>query len=210
MEKGKEPTPADLYKLDKYWQLQNELRKELNKLGNYQVKLCGTDFLKFYKEIYDNVAIKDSTNFHHASKEMMTQVINHIWCADGKNWSQRIWDNTDKLQQALNDELISCLLAGVAPRQLRERLMSEFSVSFDQADTLVRTEMAHIQTQATRQRYIDAGIKEVYVWADKDERQCEKCGKLHMQRFPIGSKMPVPAHPRCRCRILPVRENNKK
>ena len=131
MEKGKEPTPADLYKLDKYWQLQNELRKELNKLGNYQVKLCGTDFLKFYKEIYDNVAIKDSTNFHHASKEMMTQVINHIWCADGKNWSQRIWDNTDKLQQALNDELISCLLAGVAPRQLRERLMSEFSVSFD-------------------------------------------------------------------------------
>ena len=31
IEDGKEPTPADLYKLDKYWQMQNQLQQELQK-----------------------------------------------------------------------------------------------------------------------------------------------------------------------------------
>lgn len=64
--------------------------------------------------------------------------------------------------------------------------------------------MAHIQTQAAQQRYIDYGITEVEVLADEDERRCEVCGKLHGKRFKITETMPVPAHPRCRCCIVPV------
>ena len=37
IEEGREPTPADLYKLDKYWQMQGQLRQELRKLGEKQV-----------------------------------------------------------------------------------------------------------------------------------------------------------------------------
>ena len=37
IETGKEPTPADLYKLDKFWQLQSQLRQELNKLGEKEI-----------------------------------------------------------------------------------------------------------------------------------------------------------------------------
>jgi SPP1 gp7 family putative phage head morphogenesis protein len=69
--------------------------------------------------------------------------------------------------------------------------------------------MAHIQTQAAKQRYADAGLEEVEVWADKDERQCDVCGKLHQKRFPIGGNMPIPAHPRCRCCIIPVVESKE-
>ena len=69
--------------------------------------------------------------------------------------------------------------------------------------------MAHIQTQAARKRYEDAGITEVEVWADKDERQCDVCAKLHKKRFPIQGAMPIPAHPRCRCTIIPVVEDYK-
>ena len=70
----------------------------------------------------------------------------------------------------------------------------------------MRTEIAHIQTQAARDRYIDAGVAEVEVWADKDERRCDVCGKLHEKRFKVTEKIPVPAHPRCRCTIIPVVE----
>lgn len=70
--------------------------------------------------------------------------------------------------------------------------------------------MAHIQTQAARKRYKDAGITEVEVWADKDERQCDVCGKLHQKRFPIHGAMPIPAHPRCRCTIIPVVETEEQ
>jgi SPP1 gp7 family putative phage head morphogenesis protein len=202
--KGKEPTPADLYKLDTYWRMSAELRQELTKMGAGQIALLNEKFMNVWEEIYYNLAIKDDTNFYKIDRNTVQQMINYIWCADGKRWSDRIWMNTNKLQEALNEGLIECVLTGASPRQLRERLVSEFNVSWNNADMLVRTEIAHIQTQATQQRYEDMDVKEVYVWADEDERRCEICGALHEKRYPIGGKMPVPAHPRCRCRILPV------
>ena len=204
--KGKDPTPADLYKLDTYWRMSAELRDELTALGGKQIALLNETFMKAYEDIYYNLAIKDDTNFYKIDRKTVNQMINTIWVADGKNWSERIWDNTAKLQEALNDGLINILVTGQSPRNLREMLVSEFSVSWSNADMLVRTEIAHIQTQATYQRYEDMGIKEVYVWADEDERRCDVCGKLHEKHFSIYDKKPVPAHPRCRCRILPVIE----
>lgn len=32
------------------------------------------------------------------------------------------------------------------------------------------------------------------------------CGKLHEKRFNIYETIPIPAHPRCRCTIIPVVE----
>jgi hypothetical protein len=69
--------------------------------------------------------------------------------------------------------------------------------------------MAHIQTQAAKQRYSDAGVLEVEVWADYDERRCDVCGKLHKTKHPINGTMPIPAHPRCRCCILPVVDDDE-
>ena len=203
---GREPTPADLYKLDTYWRLQGQLRDELQKLGDKQAAIMSKKFMDEWQQIYKAIAIKDDLYFSEASLEMAQQMINEIWCADGKSWSTRIWKNTDRLQQALNDGLIDCVVAGKKPTELKKLLMEQFQVSYRSADSIVRTEMAHIQTQAAKQRYLDAGVTEVEVWAEKDERQCEICGKLHQKRFPIGGAMPVPAHPRCRCCIIPVVE----
>lgn len=202
--KGKEPTPADLYKLDTYWRMSAEVRNELTILGEKQIAVMNKQFMKAFEDVYYNLAIKDDTNFNKIDTQTVQQMINYIWCADNKSWSQRVWDNTTKLQEALNDGLINILVAGQSPRNLREMLVSEFNVSWNNADMIVRTEISHIQTQATQKRYEDAGIKEVYVFADEDERRCEICGKLHEKRYLIGEQMPVPAHPRCRCRILPV------
>lgn len=204
IEKGKQPTPADLYKLDTYWRMSAELREELTALGEKQIALLNETFMKAFEDVYYNLAIKDDTNFYKIDRNTVQQMINTIWCADGKSWSMRVWDNTAKLQEALNEGLINVLVTGQSPRNLKEMLISEFNVSYSNADMLVRTEIAHIQTQATQTRYENAGITEVYVWADEDERRCDVCGKLHEKHFSIYDKMPVPAHPRCRCRILPV------
>ena len=80
-------------------------------------------------------------------------MINQIWCADGKSWSNRVWKNTDKLQQALNDNLIHCVLTGKKTTELKNILQNDFNVSYHRADSIVRTEMAHIQTQAAQKRY---------------------------------------------------------
>lgn len=207
IENGKEPTPADLYKLDTYWQMEGQLKNELQKLGDKQAALYSKKFEEQYIHIYQAMALKDDDFFNEISTETAQQMINQIWCADGKSWSQRIWTNTEKLQEALNENLIDCVLTGKKTTQLKKLLQEQFLVSYGRADSIVRTEMAHIQTQAARQRYLDYGIEEVEVIADWDERRCPICADLHHTIHPIGGEMPVPAHPRCRCCIVPVVRN---
>lgn len=201
---GKQPTPADLYKLDSYWKGQNQLKEVLLKLGNMQAELLSKQFVNQYLSVYESIAIPGVEAFSTVDAAAAQQIINHIWCADGKSWSQRIWENTELLAQTLNDELVHCVVSGKKTTELKNLLQKRFDVSYGRADALVRTEMAHLQTQATKQRYEDYGIEEVEIWADKDERRCDVCGELHQKRFPVGANVPIPAHPRCRCCLVPV------
>jgi SPP1 gp7 family putative phage head morphogenesis protein len=203
---GRQPTPADLYKLDKYWQMQAQMQKELHKLGDKQIAALGKAFESNFFEVYHSIALQGMDAFNTIDAAMVTQMVNQIWCADGKSWSSRVWGNTEKLAETLNEELINCVLNGNTSSELKKKLMQRFAVSYGNADMIARTELAHIQTQAAQKRYEDYGIKRVQVWADEDERRCELCGKLHEKYFAIGEAMPVPVHPRCRCCIVPVVE----
>lgn len=204
IEDGRKPTPADLYKLDAYWKGQIQLRDALIKLGNLEAELLSESFIKQYQKIYESTAVPSAAAFSTIDTDMAAQIIKHVWAADGKSWDQRIWDNNALLAETLEEEMVNALIANRPSKELRAILQDRFNVSYHRAETLVRTEIAHITTQAAQDRYIDAGIKEVEVWADKDERRCEYCGTLHRKRYPVGGKMPIPAHPNCRCCLLPV------
>lgn len=206
IEEGKKPTPADLYKLDSYWKMQAQLRAELEKLGNMQMVLFSKQFEKQWFDIYNSFSLPTQQAFGSISTEMAQQMINQVWAADGQAWSNRIWGNTERLMEELNESLIDCIVAGRKTTDLKNALQERFGVSYSNADMLVRTEIAHIQTQAAVQRYKDYGLQEVEIWADEDERRCDICGKLHQKRYPAGAAVPIPAHPRCRCCVVPVVE----
>ena len=204
MENGVQPTPADLYKLDSYWQMQTQLDAQLKMLNEREQRHLLRNFKKEYWDIYNELNLEGVELFSTIDDNAVTQVINSIWCSDGKSWSQRIWQNTTLLKETLNSELIRCVTTGKSPSYLKKLLQERFNVAFNNADMLVRTELAHIQTQAAKQRYRDYGLREVEILADKDERQCEHCGKLHGKRYSINDVLPIPAHPRCRCCAVPV------
>ena len=207
MDNGKEPTPADLYKLDKYWKMQGEVRAELLKFGNKQVRFLSDAFMEQYVGVWEAMALPSQPEYTKLDKKTLQQVINQIWCADGKSWSQRIWGNTEQLLESLNEGLIHVIASGKPVGDLKKHLMKSFGVSFSKADALVRTELAHIQTQAARDRYQNYGIGQVEILADEDERRCDVCGDLHGKRYSVNDTIPIPAHPRCRCCILPVVED---
>lgn len=203
---GKQPTPADLYNLDRYWKMQGRLRDQLRRLGERQVTLLTKQFEISYFDSYYSFALDGLQTFNTIDEGAVKQVINQIWCTDGKSWSQRIWQNTQMLQETLNDGLVQCVAAGKKPSFLKQALQERFNVSFNNADMLVRTELAHIQTQAARQRYQDYGIKQMEVWVDEDERTCPICAKHEGEKYFVTDVMPVPFHPRCRCCMIPVVE----
>lgn len=203
-EEGKEVTPADLYKLDKYWNMQGQLRQEMQKLGEKQVSLLTRIFELNFFEVYYSLNIEGLEAFTTIDKAAVKQMINSIWVADGKTFSQRVWDNTSRLLDTLNEELINCVAAGKKTTQLKNALMERFGISYRRADTLARTELCHIQTQAAKQRYQDYGIQEVEVLVDPDARTCELCKELIGKRFPVNGTPPLPVHPNERCALVPV------
>lgn len=201
---GQEITPALLYRLDSYWELQAQLRNELQKLGEKEVVALTKAFELNFFEVYYSLNIEGAKAFSTIDKQAAQQLINSIWVADGKSFSQRIWDNTERLAETLNEELVNCVVAGKKTTELKQILQQRFNVSYSAADSLARTEIAHIQTQAAQQRYKDYGIQQVEILADEDERRCDVCGKLHGKQYPINGAIPIPAHPRCRCCVVPV------
>ena len=200
----KAPTPADLYKLDKYWQMQGQMRAELRKLGEREVAALTKNFETQFFEVYYSIALEGVPAYSTIDTAAAQQMINTIWVADGKSWSERIWHNTDLLAQTLNDELINCVVTGKKTTELKNQLQYCFGASYNNADMLVRTEMAHIQTQAAQQRYRDYGIEQVEVYVDEDERTCPICASHEGEKYPINAQMPIPFHPRCRCCVLPI------
>lgn len=203
-EEGREPTPADLYKLDKYWQAQGALRQELQKLGEKQIALLTKHFEVNFFEIYYSYALEGGTTFSTIDTAGARQMINQIWVADGKTYSQRVWDNIGRLMETLNSELISCVVTGKKTTELKRQLQERFNVSYRRADTLVRTEMVHIQTRAAEERYKSYGIEMVEVLVSIDDRTCEECAALDGQVFPIHDAPILPLHPNERCCLIPV------
>lgn len=203
---GREPTPADLYKLDTYWQMVTQLQKELTALGDRQAKSIRKQFETCFFDVYYAIAIPGEEAFSTIDTAIASQLIESIWCADGKSWSDRIWNNTKMLQQELNDTLLDCVISGRPSGELKNLLMERFDVSYNRADALVRTELAHIQTQAAQKRYQDYGIKQMEVFVDEDEKTCPVCAKMEGTKVSVNGVMPVPIHPRCRCCMVPVIE----
>lgn len=205
-ELNKSITPADLYKLDKYWQLQGQLRQEVEKLGNKQIAALSKVFQINFFEVYYSLNIEGMEAFTTLDKAAVAQMINQVWVADGKTFSQRVWDNTERLAATLNEQLIHCVATGKKTTELKKALQERFGVSYHRADTLARTELCHIQTQAAQKRYEDYGIQYVEVLVDPDERTCEKCKALMGKRFLTTATPPLPVHPNERCALVPVVE----
>ena len=201
---GKEPTPALLYRLDSYWQQQSALRNELNRLGERQVALLTKEFELNFFDVYYSIALEGERTFSDIDKAAVRQMLQTTWVADGKNFSQRVWDNISRLLETLNEGLVECVATGKKTTELKHILQERFGVSYRRADTLVRTELVHIQTRAAEERYKSYGIKEVEVLVDPDDRTCDLCRSLVGKRYPINAAPVLPLHPNERCCLVPV------
>ena len=141
------------------------------------------------------------------------QLINAIWLADNKTFSQRIWGNIEKLTETLNDQFINIVATGKKTTELKNILQQRFGVSYSQANTLVQTELAHVQTVAAKQRYEDYGLKYYEIMGNENDscgNHSPDCHKMDGKKFlysemVIGKNAP-PFHPNCKCAIIPVVE----
>ena len=116
-------------------------------------------------------------------------------------FSDRIWMNHELLKAELSKLLQTGLIQGKNPRVLAKELKKKFGVSTYNAERLMRTELARVQTEAQRQSFIKNGFQKYTCHALGDA--CDICKELNGKHFKVKDMMPgdnaPPVHPHCRC-----------
>ena len=126
----------------------------------------------------------------------------------GRNYSARIWRNTDHLAQMLEDEIEAAFLSGKSVRRMANVIMDRFGVGYRAAECLMRTETSYVQNQTAAKSYEDADCTEYEILTASDRRTCSRCAAQNGRRYlftemQAGENAP-PFHPNCRCTVLPV------
>lgn len=122
-------------------------------------------------------------------------------------FSERIWVNQDLLKNSLSSVLSNALIQGKNPREFIPHIRKKFDVSRCNAERLLRTEIARIQTQAQAESYEASGIDEYEYVACGLKDVCPLCKEMDGTTFKlkdmeIGENAP-PMHPNCHCATAP-------
>lgn len=203
----------DLYRYNRYFDVKNKLNQELISLGGQEVKLDRETFSKMYERTSALVGqqvpnLPLSSSFGLEQQKAVDKVLNSVWCADGKHWTNRISTNKARLQAAIERGLIDSVSRGVPKDEAIKAVRSAFGASFNHADCLVRTELTYVQNQACLDRYKEAGLKQYEILVEHDDRTSEICedmdGKIfYYDEAVVGVTVP-PFHCNCRSTIIPV------
>ena len=83
---------SDLYKYNRYFSLMKSLNKQLKALGGEEIVITKQKLLDMYA--ITSSAVGKSIGFSgEFNQKTAKEVINSIWCADGKRLSDRIWQH---------------------------------------------------------------------------------------------------------------------
>lgn len=204
--------PAYQARIERLEQIQNQL-DILMKSVYQQEKDFTTSFYtdlaneSYYRGIFNIQQQADAAfSFAHVSAKVIDRVVGSHW--SGKNYSDRIWHNTQGLAEALKEELLINFITGRSDREAAEIIANKFAQGASNARRLVRTESNYVATEMNFEAYEACGIEKYQYLATLDLQTSEICRELDGKIFPVkekkrGENCP-PMHPWCRSTTISV------
>lgn len=137
----------------------------------------------------------------------LEKVLAKPWAADGYNFSERIWNNKNKLIQEVHTELSQNIMLGADPQKAIDSLAKKMNTSKHNAGRLVMTEEAYFSSTAQKEAFQELGVEQFEIVATLDSHTSEICRMMDGQHFPMtdfqpGSTAP-PFHVYCRSTTAP-------
>jgi len=190
------------YKLDRLQGLQKSIMLDLIEMGAYQESSMRNLLLSI---VGNNLASIDTN--------LIPYVNNFTWL-NGIKWSERLWNNNDKLRSKLNEYLNDGFLRGDSINTIIKEVKNQFNVSYNDASRLILTESSAIHNTSTLDRYKAMGVTQVEFSSVMDDRTSETCNNsdgeiIDIDDVKIGVNAP-PLHPYCRSVLLPVIDSIKQ
>ena len=166
-------------------------------------------FNAYYRNVYNlQKGMKVAYQFDMLDPELIDSMLKSRW--SGKNYSNRIWDNTNALAESLKDEMLMVVLTNKTEKEMADTIMNKFTVGAYQARRLIQTESAAMTAFADQQAFKDAGIEKEMFIAVHDSRTSQICQHrdrsiVEIAKAKVGVNVP-PLHPNCRSHMIPYIE----
>ena len=146
-------------------------------------------------------------NFAALNQRLIDEVLKRPWASDGKNFSDRVWSNKQKLINELNTTLTQGVILGKDPGKIISAMSKKLDVSKTAAGRLVMTESAAFASRAQEDCFKELDVEEYEIVATLDSHTSEICqdmdGKVFkMSERQIGVNAP-PFHVNCRTTTAP-------
>lgn len=190
-----------------------QVRGEIEKLYNGRESGFESYLKNLYKDQYNHTAFQIAkgtgvgTNIYSLNDKLVNTVIKKPWAPDGKNFSDRIWEDKDKLINTLHTEMTQAFIRGDSLEKLADKIAEKMKVSKANASRLVYTESAAYSSRARLKSYQDLGVEKYEIVATLDNRTSDICqdmdGKVFdLKDYEVGVTA-NPFHVRCRTTTAP-------
>ena len=162
----------------------------------------------YYRTSFDvQKGIGFAYSFTALNTKSIQKAVTQKW--QGSNFSNRIWNDKVKLINTLEQTIPQGFALGQNPRKVARNIAKTMETKFSNAERLARTEMNHIENQATKDAYKETPevLQQYKISATLDNRTSDICqnqdGKVYkMSEWEEGVTAP-PFHPNCRSTTVP-------
>lgn len=187
--------PAYSYRISRYEALQQNIDIELKKLANIEQQITEIRYVdtirkSYYKNIYD---VQKGTglgfSFAQIDNKTINLMLNENW-TNNANFSQRIWNNSEKLGYYLRTQLTADTMSGKSIQKISKELSEYMNVGLYNATTLVRTEVNHFANEAEMLAYEELDIEKYRFIATLDNVTCSHCAELDNKVFKVKDRKP--------------------
>lgn len=185
-----------------------QLQQNLEILFNNQLDTLDAAMRSRYTDSYYETAftIQHGFGIGHSFNQVDTNKLDMLmakpWAADGKNFSDRVWEHKNKLVAILNQEMTQAVIRGDDYRRAVNNIARRMNVSKGAAGRLVMTESAFFATKAQQDCFRELDVEQYEFIATLDSRTSDICRHMDGKVFKVSDMKPgITAPPlHCHCR----------
>ncbi|MHC5248813.1 minor capsid protein [Enterococcus sp. LJL90] len=195
-----EPLISDFYLYNHLQKIEKQIEASILSIGKKE-QLYMTAAIKqgltIGSQTVDSVLHTGALN-----KRTIDELIKRPWSGD--NFSNRIWRNKAQLIASMKSELTSGVVQGKSIYRVANLMDARLQVGRSQTQRLVRTEYMHALNQGQIESYKAKGYSKLRWVAKMDDRTSDICEHRNGKEYDIDNLPDIPAHPNCRCTLVPV------
>lgn len=198
------PVRESIYKLNRLEGLQTSIKMQQLEIGAIENEMLTEHLTKQAQRGVNATAdaLGFGKDFYAINSDIVKSIVG-INYSNGKNFSESIWGNADKLSNYLNTDVAQAFARGDSYARIMKNMKDRFeTVSRNDMYRLIYTEGTHVMAESTIKPF-EEEYEEYKVSTAGDSKVCPICRAMSDKVFKIKDRVAgvnfPPFHPWCRC-----------